>query len=112
MVRTTWSGTLKQPFAVHLFHGIWHAHPRWTTRTVLVKDNDVDGAFRLLNRLMENEGLLKIIRNTRYYQKPYMQRKAMSMDASRAIFNEDMKRKLEFLSRKNRMDSHPGQMTT
>ncbi|CAJ0585561.1 unnamed protein product, partial [Mesorhabditis spiculigera] len=90
MVRGTWRGTLTQPYAVKMFPGIWNAHPRYHMRTVMVKENDVDGAFHLLNRLMEVEGLMKIIRNTQYYQKPFMQRKALSMEASKAIFNEDM----------------------
>uniref|UniRef100_A0A1I7YVM5 28S ribosomal protein S21, mitochondrial n=1 Tax=Steinernema glaseri TaxID=37863 RepID=A0A1I7YVM5_9BILA len=112
MVRQFWRGTLHQPFAVGLFRGIWNAHPRWMNRTVLVSNNDVDSAFHLLNRLMDKEGMLKIIRRTQYYQKPYMQRKQLSIEASTAIFNEDMKRKMSFLSRKNRAEAFPGQMTT
>uniref|UniRef100_A0A0K0EV15 28S ribosomal protein S21, mitochondrial (inferred by orthology to a human protein) n=1 Tax=Strongyloides venezuelensis TaxID=75913 RepID=A0A0K0EV15_STRVS len=107
-----WRGTFNQPFAIKLFPGIWHAHPRWTNRTVLVKDNDVDGSFRILNRLLESEGMLKIIRNSEYYQKPYMQRRKISIEASKAIFNEDMKLKINFLMRKNRVDAYPGQIST
>uniref|UniRef100_A0A1I7TDX8 Ribosomal protein S21 n=1 Tax=Caenorhabditis tropicalis TaxID=1561998 RepID=A0A1I7TDX8_9PELO len=107
-----WRGTITQPFAIKLFKGIWNAHPRFATRTVLVQNNDVDGAFGLLNRLMNSEGLLKIVRRTQFYQKPYMQRKALSMEASTAIFNEDMNRKMKFLVRKNRPDKHPGQVTS
>nr|CDJ81509.1 mitochondrial ribosomal protein S21 [Haemonchus contortus] len=92
--------------------GVWNAHPRFATRTVLVKNNDVDAAFSLLNRLMDSEGLLKLIRRTQYYQKPYMQRQQLSIEASNAIFNEDMTRKMQFMMRKNRPDAYPGQMTT
>lgn len=60
---------------------------------------------------MEREGLLKIIRNTIRFQKPYMQRQNISMDASRAILREDMSRKIKFLTRKNRVDAYPGQIT-
>ncbi|PAV83484.1 hypothetical protein WR25_24052 [Diploscapter pachys] len=139
MVRGFWRGTLTQPFAIKLFKGIWNSHPRFATRTIMVKDNDVDAAFATLNRrrnifcanedylrgmqeqtstsliicsLMESEGLLKIIRSTQFYQKPYMQRNLLSIEASRAIFNEDMSRKMKFLVRKNRPNAHPGQLTT
>lgn len=61
---------------------------------------------------MENEGLLKIIRNSQFYRKPFMQRKEMSIAASKAIFNEDMNLKIKFLSRKNRVDAYPGQIST
>lgn len=60
---------------------------------------------------MEKEGIMKIIRNTQYYQKPYMQRKQLSIAASQAIVREDMNRKMKFLLRKNRLDAYPGQMT-
>ncbi|KAK5965092.1 Mitochondrial Ribosomal Protein Small [Trichostrongylus colubriformis] len=111
MVRR-WRGTIKQPFAIKLFSGVWNAHPRFATRTILVKNNDVDSAFSLLNRLMDSEGLLKLIRRTQFYHKPTQQRKQLSIEASNAIFNEDMTRKMQFLLRKNRPDAHPGQMTT
>uniref|UniRef100_A0A1I7XU94 28S ribosomal protein S21, mitochondrial n=1 Tax=Heterorhabditis bacteriophora TaxID=37862 RepID=A0A1I7XU94_HETBA len=78
----------------------------------MVKNNDVDSALLLLNRLLDSEGLLKIIRRTQFYQKPYMQRKQLSIEASTAIFNEDMNRKMHFLLRKNRPDRHPGQITS
>ncbi|PIO60159.1 hypothetical protein TELCIR_18348 [Teladorsagia circumcincta] len=75
---------------------------------------DVDAAVCCQNvlRLMDAEGLLKIIRRTQFYQKPWMQRKQLSVEASCAIFNEDMTRKMQFLMRKNRPDAHPGQITT
>lgn len=63
-------------------------------------------------RLMNNEGLLDILRKTRYYRKPYMQRNELSREISKAIINEDMRRKIQFLMRKNRPDPYPGQITT
>ena len=60
---------------------------------------------------MEREGLLKIIRNTRYFLKPYMQRNLLAREASEAIINEDRERKFKFLTRKNRADAYPGQIT-
>lgn len=61
---------------------------------------------------METEGLLKIIRRTQYYIKPCQQRKQLSFEATQAILGEDMRRKMKFLQRKNRLDPFPGQMTT
>ncbi|VDN32194.1 unnamed protein product [Gongylonema pulchrum] len=89
MVRC-WRGTLKQPFGLRLFWNIHRAHPQ----------------------LMNNEGLLDILRKTRYYRKPCMQRNELSREISKAIINEDMRRKILFLMRKNRPDAFPGQMTT
>lgn len=61
---------------------------------------------------MNAEGLLDIMRKTRYYRKPFMQRNELSREISRAIVKEDMDNKIRFLMRKNRMDAFPGQMTT
>jgi len=41
---------MKQPYGYRLFPGIWQAHPRWMNRTVMVKNNDVDASFQLLNK--------------------------------------------------------------
>ncbi|CAD5216273.1 unnamed protein product [Bursaphelenchus xylophilus] len=109
MVRL-WNAALRQPFGVKL-GGLWNAHPKFTNRTVLVENNDVDGAFTLLNKLMDKEGLMKIIRNTQYYIKPCQQRKQLSIEASQAIVREDLNRKMKFLMRKNRVDAYPGQIT-
>jgi len=107
-----WRGTWFQPYGVSLFSGIWAAHAKWTSRTIMVQDNDVDKALRTLHRLMEMEGTMGIIRRTRYYEKPTQQRRRYAFEASKAIYNEDMDRKIRFLLRKNRIDQYPGQMIT
>ncbi|KAL3081187.1 hypothetical protein niasHS_013879 [Heterodera schachtii] len=106
-----WRGTLTQPWAVKMFKYIWRKHNRFLVKTVMVQDNDIDSAFHLMNRLMEREGLLKIIRNTQRYQKPFMQRSQLSIEASKAILEEDRDRKFKFLVRKHRADAYPGQLT-
>ncbi|KAI6190659.1 Mitochondrial Ribosomal Protein, Small [Aphelenchoides bicaudatus] len=108
--RHVWDAVMRQPFAVPL-PGIWRSHPKFLTKTIMVENNDVDHAFQLLNKMMEREGLLKIIRDTVRFQKQYVQRHNMAMEASRAIIREDLNRKIKFLSRKNRVDAYPGQMT-
>ncbi|KAL7073939.1 hypothetical protein ACQ4LE_006229 [Meloidogyne hapla] len=111
-LRFTWRGKMRQPFGMPLFHGIWAMQPgKFLQKTIMVKDNDVDAAFHILNRLMEREGLIKTIRNTRYFLKPFMQRNQLAKEAAEAIINEDRERKLKFLTRKNRADAYPGQIT-
>ncbi|KHJ45633.1 hypothetical protein D918_04370 [Trichuris suis] len=98
-----------QPFGHCLYRGIAKAHPRFLNRTVLVKNNDVETAMKLLNRNMAAEGLLDIYRRTRYYEKPYKQRNRLSYEICKAIYNEDMRRKIALVTRKNRPDRWPGQ---
>ena len=98
-----------QPWGASLFRGIAKAHKQFIAKTVMVKDNDVDFSFRLLNRLMAREGLLDIIRRTERFEKPYMQRNRLAFEQNKAIYNEEMDRKIAFLTRKNRKDPYPGQ---
>lgn len=115
-----------QPFGLQTFRGLEAAQQRiGTARTVLVKDNDVESAFRVLNRclnrrargtgrklvtlrLMSAEGLLGVIRRTARFEKPFKQRQRAAFSACRAIYDEDMGRKIAFLSRLNRKDPNPG----
>lgn len=46
-------------------------HPTFIARTVFVKNNNVDDACRLVNRILGKEGILEQYRLTRYYEKPF-----------------------------------------
>lgn len=46
-------------------------HAYFIARTVLVQNNDVEAAARVLNRILGREGILDQFRRTRYYEKPY-----------------------------------------
>lgn len=49
-------------------------HPSFIARTVFVKNNNVDDACRLVNRILGKEGILEQFRLTRYYEKPFQVR--------------------------------------
>ncbi len=76
-------------------------------KTVIVKDGDVDGAMRVLNRIMGSEGLFDIYRRTRSYEKPWNTRRRVNWTLCKAIYDEDMDRKIKFVMRKNRVDPNP-----
>lgn len=46
-------------------------HPFFLARTVMVHNNDVDTACRILNRILGREDIFDQFRRTRYYEKPY-----------------------------------------
>lgn len=46
-------------------------HPSFIARTVFVKNNDVEGACRIVNRILGKDGILEQYRLTRYYEKPF-----------------------------------------
>ena len=72
-------------------------------RTVIVKEGDVDGAMRVLNRIMGSEGLFDIFRRTRTYEKPFNTRRRVNWQLCKAVYDEDMDRKINFIMRTNRI---------
>lgn len=49
-------------------------HTRFIARTVFVRNNDVEAACRVLNRILGKEGIFDQFRRTRFYEKPYQVR--------------------------------------
>ena len=49
--------------------------------TVEVRNNNIDGAIKLLNRKVKNEGLIREIRQREYYEKPSVVRRRKHMEA-------------------------------
>jgi small subunit ribosomal protein S21 len=86
--------------------GIKHAY--FISRTVLVRNNDVEEAMRLLNRIMGREGMFDQFRRTRRYEKPFQTRRRVNYEKCKDIYNEDMSRKIQLVMRKNRLDPFPG----
>ncbi|XP_065569646.1 small ribosomal subunit protein bS21m-like [Artemia franciscana] len=81
---------------------------KFIARTVLVKDNNVDDAMKIVNRIMGSEGLLDQFRRTQRYEKPFQTRRRINHERCKAIYNEDMSRKIQFLMKVNRVDPYPG----
>jgi small subunit ribosomal protein S21 len=82
-------------------------HMRFLARTVLVKNNDVDVAYRALDRILRNDMVLERARRAMYYEKPYQTRKRVSLEKCRRIYNSEMARKIEFVMRTNRPTPWP-----
>merc|ERR1719452_102128 len=48
--------------------------------------------------------MLKQFRLTRRYEKPFLTRRRLSYEKAKAIYDEDMSRKIKFVMKKNRME--------
>ena len=83
-------------------------HAAFVARTVLVRNNDVDGACRIVNRIMGREEFFDQFRRTRYYEKPTQTRRRVNYQICKALYDEDMGRKIKFVLRTNRVSPHPG----
>lgn len=49
--------------------------------TVEVRNNNVDGAIKLLNRKVKNEGLLREIRQREFFEKPSVVKRKKHLEA-------------------------------
>ncbi|XP_022221902.1 28S ribosomal protein S21, mitochondrial [Drosophila obscura] len=83
-------------------------HVQFLARTVLVQNNNVEEACRLLNRVLGKEEILDQFRRTRFYEKPFQVRRRVNFEKCKALYNEDMNRKIQFVLRKNRVEPFPG----
>ncbi|XP_065075241.1 small ribosomal subunit protein bS21m [Ochlerotatus camptorhynchus] len=83
-------------------------HVKFIARTVLVQNNNVEEACRVLNRILGKEEIFDQFRRTRFYEKPFQTRRRVNFETCKAIYNEDMNRKIQFVLRKNRADPFPG----
>lgn len=83
-------------------------HPKFISRTVLVRNGNLDEAVRVLNKIMGKEGFFDQYRRTRYYEKPTYFRQRIRYEICKSLYDEDMNRKIQFVLRKNRVDPFPG----
>ncbi|XP_046744564.1 28S ribosomal protein S21, mitochondrial [Diprion similis] len=83
-------------------------HAPFIARTVFVRNNNVEEACSVLNRIMGRDGLFEQFRRMRFYEKPCQTRRRINFEKCKAIYNEDMDRKIKFVMRKNRVEPFPG----
>lgn len=58
-------------------------------------------------RIMKNDKLTSEIQRQRYREKPYQERNRLAFERCKRIYNNEMKRKIDFLMQKNRVDPCP-----
>ncbi|XP_044305167.1 28S ribosomal protein S21, mitochondrial [Varanus komodoensis] len=79
-------------------------HLKFIARTVMVPNNNVDGAYQVLNRILTIDGIIDEAKRRRYYEKPCRKRQRVAYETCRRIYNQEMTRKINFLMRKTRPD--------
>lgn len=83
---------------LHKLHNLWFA------RTVLVKDGKLSDAYRMFNKLLSQDDIFGKHRRTRYCEKPFNYRRRKSYEVCKAIYDEDMSRKIKLVLRQRRED--------
>lgn len=51
--------------------------------SIIVYANDIDKALRDLKRMVQREGVLKDLKNRRFYEKPSVKKKRKQLEAAR-----------------------------
>ncbi|XP_045177358.2 28S ribosomal protein S21, mitochondrial-like [Mercenaria mercenaria] len=82
-------------------------HMKMLARTVLIRNNDLEKSYNILNRILNSEGVLKQDRRLRYFEQPSHARNRVCFERGRRIYDSEMKRKVKFLMKKNRVDPFP-----
>ncbi|XP_025085009.1 28S ribosomal protein S21, mitochondrial-like [Pomacea canaliculata] len=82
-------------------------HLRFLAKTVLVRNNDIEPAYRVLDRILRSENFFTDVKRKERYEKPCQQRRRVSYERCRRIYNSEMQRKIEFVMRKNRTNPFP-----
>ncbi|XP_033492493.1 small ribosomal subunit protein bS21m [Epinephelus lanceolatus] len=83
---------------------IMSRHLRFIARTVMVKNGDVDAAFKKLTRYLSQDGIIDTVKRKRYFEKPCRERQRKNFENCRRIYHMEMARKIAFISRTNRED--------
>ncbi|KAM8841636.1 small ribosomal subunit protein bS21m [Spinachia spinachia] len=79
-------------------------HLRFLARTVMVQDGNVDGAYKVLTRILTHDGIIDAVKRKRYYEKPCQERQRKNFEHCRRIYHSEMARKITFISVTNRED--------
>ncbi|XP_036349677.1 small ribosomal subunit protein bS21m-like [Ochotona princeps] len=72
-------------------------HLKFIARTVMEQEGNVEGAYRILNRILTVDGLTEDIKHRRYYEKPCHRQQWESYVTCRQIYNMEMTGKINFL---------------
>uniref|UniRef100_UPI0037E7623E small ribosomal subunit protein bS21m n=1 Tax=Semicossyphus pulcher TaxID=241346 RepID=UPI0037E7623E len=83
-------------------------HLRFIARTVMVQDRNVDAAYKNLNRILTQDGIIESVKRKRYFEKPCRERIRKNFEHCKRIYHTEMARKIGFISRTNREDPWTG----
>ncbi|XP_075995149.1 small ribosomal subunit protein bS21m [Genypterus blacodes] len=83
-------------------------HLRFLARTIMVRDGDVDAAYKTLNRVLNQDGVIETVKRKRYYEKPCRERQRKHFESCKRIYHAEMGRKIAFISRTDRQDPWVG----
>ncbi|XP_061164145.1 small ribosomal subunit protein bS21m-like [Saccostrea cucullata] len=82
-------------------------HFRFISRTVFVKNNEIDDALNSINRLMRNEKISDAIRRNQYYITPCERRQQVDRERAKRLYGSGMAKRVNFLMRKSRPNPFP-----
>lgn len=82
-------------------------HLNFIARTVLVENNQLDKAFKSLNKILSSEKVIETSKLWQTYEKPFERRKRLAFQRCTHIYSNEIDRKIRFVIRKNRENPYP-----
>ncbi|GAA49026.1 28S ribosomal protein S21, mitochondrial [Clonorchis sinensis] len=76
-------------------------------KTVIVKENELTPAFQALTRILRNDKVVNTFQAQTRYEKPTRWRRRVMYERCKRIYDSEMARKIDFISRVNRVDPWP-----
>merc|ERR1712212_752574 len=97
-------GILQTKLALDYGYKMSRNHIRFIAKTVMVKDNNIEPAYQLLDRILKREKIFAEVKRKERFEKPFLKRSRLAYERQRRIYDSEMQRKIEFVMRKNRPD--------
>ncbi|TGZ63201.1 hypothetical protein CRM22_007037 [Opisthorchis felineus] len=76
-------------------------------KTVIVKENELTPAFQALTRILRNDKVVNTFQAQVRYERPTRWRRRVMYERCKRIYDSEMARKIDFISRVNRVDPWP-----
>merc|ERR1712244_102705 len=96
------SGKEKVKYIRRLKNTMSNSHLRFVARTIIVHKNEIEPAYRMLDKILKREGFFADVKRNYFYEKPYAKRNRLCYERQKRIYDSEMQRKIKFVMRKNR----------
>ncbi|CAH8853169.1 unnamed protein product [Trichobilharzia szidati] len=80
---------------------------RFLKKTVVVKNDDYNAAYKALSKILTLDKVKNTIRAQEYYERPTVWRRRIMYERCKRIYDSEMARKISLVVRTNRVDPWP-----
>ncbi|CAH8566465.1 unnamed protein product [Heterobilharzia americana] len=86
---------------------IFFKNSKFLKKTVVVRANDYNGAFKALRKILSLDKVMNTIASQERYERPTEWRRRFMYERCKRIYDAEMSRKIALVTRKHRVDPWP-----